>query len=498
MAGVFNKFVSLIFVFVVRYFFARNLDVELLGLEGLFSNILGVFSLVDAGLGSAIAFGLYKPLYENDRDTVSAIMVLYKKVYTVVGVVVLFLSIFVSPFVPVIIKDTTVEHKSIITFFLVYAIGVAVSYFFAYKRTLVFAIQKNYIVLVIDTITKILLSVLQIAILITIQCYFCYLALVVFFNFLSNVLISVIVKKNNIYDEKCNKKLPKEYTKKLITDVKALAVANISWIGISSTSNIIISSIVGAIDLAKNANYSTITLNIAAFINMFLGGVSASVGDMLAEANKEKINRYFFRYNFIYQFVSGYASVAVFLVSKPFVSLWVGENLVFDVLTTVIISAYLYLTIIFKPLADYQNYSGLFIYYKLPSIIALGIDLIVSIALGEFFGIKGVFLGLIITYMYMMICVAYNVHRRLLEISVKKYLMLLLKNIVCILITATSVFLILKLSNVSGFVEMLFAVLLLTVIYFLVSSIVFFKDESFRFFIDFALKQVKKVLIRRN
>ena len=497
-AGVLNKLVSLVFVFFVRYFFARNLDIELMGLEGLFSNILSVFSLVDAGIGSAIAFGLYKPLYENDRDTVSSIMALYKKVYSVIGIIVLALSVVVSPFVPFIIKETTLASKSIITFFLIYAAGVAVSYFFAYKRTLIFATQRNYIVLVIDTLTKVLVSVLQIAVLLVAKSYLGYLILVVVFNFLSNVLVSIVAKRKDLYDEKSKKKLPKEYTKKLITDVKALAITNISWIGINSTDNILISALSGVLDLAKNANYSTIILNISGFIKMFLGGVSASVGDMIAEGNIEKIRKYFSRYTFIYHLISGYVALGVFLVSKSFIEIWVGESFVFDTLTTLIISISLFCTLIFAPVADFQSFSGLFIYYKKHSVIALFINLATSVVLGNYCGIKGVFLGTIITHVYMLICVTHNVHKRLLKIRAKEYLLSLIKSITCVLVTGVSAFAIINATKFHGLLEMILGVMVLTIIYILTNSVMFFKDESYRFFIDFALKQLKKFLVRRK
>ena len=44
--GFVNKIVTIFSVFVVRWVFVRYLDIELLGLEGLFANVFGVFSLL--------------------------------------------------------------------------------------------------------------------------------------------------------------------------------------------------------------------------------------------------------------------------------------------------------------------------------------------------------------------------------------------------------------------------------------------------------------------
>ena len=48
--------------FVLRSVFIRELGATYLGISGLFSSILTVLSLMELGVGSAIAFSLYKPL----------------------------------------------------------------------------------------------------------------------------------------------------------------------------------------------------------------------------------------------------------------------------------------------------------------------------------------------------------------------------------------------------------------------------------------------------
>ena len=87
-AGLLNKIISSVFVFCVRHFFVKCLDTQILGLEGLFANLLGIFSLADLGLGNAIAFSLYKPIHDGDRKLLNAIMNLYRKLYLSLGVVI--------------------------------------------------------------------------------------------------------------------------------------------------------------------------------------------------------------------------------------------------------------------------------------------------------------------------------------------------------------------------------------------------------------------------
>ena len=55
---------------ICRMVFTRTLSADYLGVNGLFTNILTMLSLAELGIGSAIVYALYKPLAEDDKDTV--------------------------------------------------------------------------------------------------------------------------------------------------------------------------------------------------------------------------------------------------------------------------------------------------------------------------------------------------------------------------------------------------------------------------------------------
>lgn len=237
-AGLINRIATLVFVFLVRHYFAYYLPSEYLGFEGLFQNVLGLFSLIDMGIGTAIAFDLYEPIHKNDRLQIGSIMNLYKKIYSIIGILILIMAVMFVPFLLSFISGYTIDGNHIRLYFLVYAFGVAVSYFFSYKRTLLFALQKNHIITNVDTIVKVLGSICQIFILVFWQNYFLYLIVIVAINITSNVIISYLTDKGNYYDKKNAVKLSIQYKEKLTAHIKALAVTNIAWQGIASTDNI--------------------------------------------------------------------------------------------------------------------------------------------------------------------------------------------------------------------------------------------------------------------
>ena len=74
-----GQLLGLIVSFIARIFFIRILGAEYLGVNGLFTNILTILSLVELGIGPAIIFSLYKPLAENNIKKVKALMKFYQK-----------------------------------------------------------------------------------------------------------------------------------------------------------------------------------------------------------------------------------------------------------------------------------------------------------------------------------------------------------------------------------------------------------------------------------
>ena len=501
LAGVLNKTVSIAFVFLVRHFFTKYLSVEYLGLEGLFANILGLFSLIDLGLGNAISFNLYEPLQNNNHKLVSSIMRLYRKLYVAIGIVVFALSLIAMPFVPGMINGRSIPSNDVQLYFLIYALGVAITYFFAYKRTLIFALQKNYIVLNVDTIIKIVLSITQILVLMKTSNYELYLGIVVIFNFIGNSIISMLLKNTYALDYKSTNPLTSDFKNRLKEHIKALAITNISWQAINSTDNIIISYMVGIVDLAKNANYSTLTVSVNNIVSTVLGGVSASIGDLITEGDNTKIKDYFYRYCFISCIFASYVSLGIYFVTKPFVSLWVGEELLFPNLVVFVLAINTLLITIFNPLGEYQNYSGCFVHYKKYGIIAMLINLTISIVLSRLWGIIGVFLGTTITYLFMIWAVSRILYQYLFKKTSIEFYKKIAVYLMPLFFSYVIISFLLARSNIYGdwIIEIVVKFLIVSFVYFGILFLLLYRNAECRYFRDYirtiirSLNEQKKI-----
>ena len=87
--GTLLKLYQLLVPFAMRTAMIYLLGVQYLGLNGLFTSILSVLNLAELGVGSAMVYSMYKPIAEDDEETICALMQMYKIYYRIIGVVIM-------------------------------------------------------------------------------------------------------------------------------------------------------------------------------------------------------------------------------------------------------------------------------------------------------------------------------------------------------------------------------------------------------------------------
>ena len=106
--NIFYNYVSTIitslFSIACRTIFVYTLGADYLGVSGLFTNVLGVLSFTELGIGAAIIFALYKPIAINDNEKVKSLLALYKKAYRLIAVIVSIIGLALIPFLDVLVK----------------------------------------------------------------------------------------------------------------------------------------------------------------------------------------------------------------------------------------------------------------------------------------------------------------------------------------------------------------------------------------------------------
>ena len=100
-----TQFTTIFLNYVGRLIFVKTLSQEYLGVNGLFSNILTIFSLAELGIGSAIVYAMYKPIHDKDENQIKCYMNFYKKCYNIIALIVLIAGLIILPYLNFFIND---------------------------------------------------------------------------------------------------------------------------------------------------------------------------------------------------------------------------------------------------------------------------------------------------------------------------------------------------------------------------------------------------------
>lgn len=155
--------VSLVIAFFSRKIFIDQLGVEFIGLTGTLSSLLSFLNLAELGVGSAIGYVLYKPIYEDDKIKINEIISIFGYLYRCIGLYILGAGVILSFFLPWIFPNTSFTWLIIYIGYYAYLASSLFGYFINYRQTLLSADQRNYEVTSyyqVVTSTKIILQML--------------------------------------------------------------------------------------------------------------------------------------------------------------------------------------------------------------------------------------------------------------------------------------------------------------------------------------------------
>ena len=335
--------IRIILTFVVRTVFIRVIGVELLGLNSLFANILQLLSIAELGIGQAIIFSMYKPVAEGDTEKIKSLLSLYKKLYFTVGIVVIVIGLAMLPFLHHFIQGTPPAGIDIRIVFSAFLAQTSVGYFFAYKRALIFAHQRNDVENKILSFSSILLNVVQIILILTTRNYYLFVFMLPAAALIEGIMIFVVARK--MYPEIRGKsqKLSREEKKLIAGNTGAQSIHRVGAVIIFGAGSIIISSILGLEILGFYANYLLITNAVASFIGLFATALRGSIGNLVATSEPEKMHKIFGRMNFLFLAIIGFCTICLFILLQPFIGVWLGENYVLNFWIMVLLVVHFYL-----------------------------------------------------------------------------------------------------------------------------------------------------------
>ena len=93
---------------------------EYTGLTSICRSILGILSIADLGISSAVTYSLYKPIKNKNYEKINEIINMYKYIYKVIGVVILLISIILTLNTDLFIHSQNISSIEIKIYFFIF------------------------------------------------------------------------------------------------------------------------------------------------------------------------------------------------------------------------------------------------------------------------------------------------------------------------------------------------------------------------------------------
>lgn len=395
--GILNKVITLLCPFVVRTTMIYTLGSQYLGLSSLFTSILQVLSLAELGFASAIVYSMYEPIAHDDSDTICALMKLYKKIYRIIGVVVLTIGLLIIPVLKYIVNVETVPGVNVYALYLIYLFNSVISYFlFAYKNCLLNAHQRLDVISNVTSVFYLIMYLTQIVGLIFLKNYYVYVLIIPITTMLINVVNAYYASK--LFPQyTCKGELSGDKISSIKKQVVGLMMNKVCQVSRNSLDSIVISAFLGLTMVAIYNNYYYIISAITGFMVIISSSILAGVGNSISVESQEKNHHDMSNFLFLYMWIAGWFTCCLASLYQPFMVLWVGEELVLPNYVMCLFCVYFFCLHMGVIRGVYYDAAGLWWYGKYRAFSEAILNIVLNVILGKLLGVTGIILATLIS-----------------------------------------------------------------------------------------------------
>ncbi|TDS13441.1 O-antigen/teichoic acid export membrane protein [Maribacter caenipelagi] len=394
--GVLFHVIFILVQFFSRKIFLENLGDEFIGTTSTLQSFLGFLNLAELGIGSAIGFALYKPIFKKDYKEINLIIQFVGNLYKKIGIIVIIAGLILSFFFPLIFNESYINIGIIYYAFYTFLFSSILGYFFNYHIFLIQADQKDYVISKYYqsfAISKIVLQALSVY-------FFQNFIIWISLEWISSSLFSIIIRKKvkkmypwlELNFLSLNKRIDFENRILLLAKIKQISIHKLGGFLNSGTDNILIFYFINAQSVAFFGNYQLIILNIGTLVEKLFAGSKASVGNLVAENNEKSIHQVLWEMMALRFFIGGFTVSCIILLINPFIELWLGKEYILNPIVVALFCSIFFIKQIVNPIEAFKQAYGLYDDTWAP--ITEGIlNLIISILFAKKYGLIGILLG---------------------------------------------------------------------------------------------------------
>lgn len=490
-----SNVLTIIVGLVAQAIFIKILGSEYLGLNGLFSNVISMLGIVELGMGSAIIYNMYKPIAEENHEKIKSLMQFYKKSYRIITLIISIIGIMIIPFIKYIVDiESVTVGINVYLVYILFLLETICSYILSYKRSMLYADQKEYITNIIHMGYTILVNTMQLTFLYFTHDYYLYLIIKVMMRLVENIVISSYVNRRYSYLLDNNvTKLDSKTEKDIFQKIKALFFHKIGTFIVSGTDNIIISKYLGLVTVGLYSNYYMIINAVQTVINHIIQATRASVGNLLVTESKTKQFDIFNKIRFVNFWISCFSSICIFVIMDSFITIWIGYKFVLPTKVLLVLVINFFIVSSRSTYGAFKEAAGIFYEDRFVPIIESLLNIVLSIIFVKKFGLMGVFMGTIASGLVLW-CYSYPkyVYNKLFGRKISDYIKeTIYYFIIFILIAGFTYSLAILISFDNVYLQFISNVLIALIVPNVIMLLLFSKDENFKYFINM-LKGLKK------
>ena len=313
-----QQVVAMIAGFIIPKIMIEVYGSDINGMTSSISQFISYFTLVEAGISGAAVYSLYKPLAERDHLAINRILVAARNFYWQSGSIFVGLTCFLAVVYPFFVITDKLPSWEIGVLVLILGVSGALDFFTLAKyQALLTASQKLYVIslastsaVIVNTIIIAVLSIWQTDIVLV---RFIALSSV----FLRTFLLWYYVRKHYTFldysVEPDNHALDKRW------DALFLNVLG----PIQQGTPIILATVLSTLKMVSAyAIYNLVMSGINALLGVFINGLSASFGDVIARKEKQILQRAYNEFEACYYaLIAGVYGVTLATIT-PFVCLY--------------------------------------------------------------------------------------------------------------------------------------------------------------------------------
>lgn len=467
---------NLLISFVSRKVFIDHLGAEVLGLNTTAASLLSFLNLAELGIGTAIGVTLYKPLEQKDQRAINEIVSLQGWFYRRIACFIIGAAAVLMLFFPRIFAGTDLPLWYAYGSFGVMLFGALIGYFANYRQIVLSANQQQYqITRTYSTVQLLKLVVQMIAVSFFKSPFLWWLILEFVFAVLSSSILNYQIKKScpELDTHAADGKELRVKYPDVIKKVKQVFIHKISTFALTQTSPLIIYAYASLTRVTDYSNYALITASLLSLFNALFNGMNASVGNLVAEGDKNRIRKVFNELFSIRFLAISTVAYCYFKLATPFITVWLGEEFTLTQDVVLMVTLLFYIRGSREVVDSYINAYGLFFDVWAPTVEA-GLNIACSILFGRIWGLTGILGGVLVSQVVIIfIWKPILLHRYGFKDSITRYVLTYLQHLALVtipILVTEQVFRILPMDPASGYLPFFMAGAIITTVFFIIQG----------------------------